>query len=263
MLLPANWIDDGPDFYAADQNNVETAVNTLSAFTAKAVNYTLAATDYFVAADATNGPITQTLPTAVGIAGKRYVIEKVDSTVNTVAIATTSGQTISGAASELLVFPGHRVALVSNGTNWLVADSNYAGALLGYAELLVYTTAINSNPADADLQAAKIPALSITTIGTGRPVTVSFQGQAYNGTADYFCAVQLLTNNSAVGGMGSTCASPVVGEYQTVAFAHHPVLALGTSYTFEVGMWCSSGTTGVYYADGTTPLPMTLTVVGQ
>lgn len=263
--LPANWTDGTTQFHAANENAVEAALNTLSGFSTKTANYTLQTTDQFIAADATSGSIIQTLPNAVGIAGKRFTIKKFDPTVNTVTVATTSSQTIDGVGSHLLVFANQRVTVVSNGTNWLVVESNYAGTELGFAALmgtssLTYTNALVT---DAALSSNKLPGLSVTTIGVGRPVRVEFQGNAYNTTANAYASAQLLINNSAVGGAGATVSSPSTSGYRTLSFRASPLLSLGVSYTFEVGAWVQTSTTGAYYSDGTTPLPMTLTVVAQ
>lgn len=75
---------------------------------------TLDATDYYV--DCTANSFTVTLPTAVGIAGRAYVVKNSGSST-TITMATTLGQTIDGSA------PGTITTLVplkvfSDGANW-------------------------------------------------------------------------------------------------------------------------------------------------
>jgi hypothetical protein len=61
---------------------------------------------------------TLTLPTAVGITGRAYLVKNTSTGVLT--IATTSSQTIDAAASWTLDQQNQSVQLISNGTNWSV-----------------------------------------------------------------------------------------------------------------------------------------------
>ncbi|MEP7377220.1 MAG: tail fiber domain-containing protein [Chitinophagaceae bacterium] len=69
---------------------------------------------------------TITLPTAVGVTGRNYLIKNASTTGPTplVTIATTSSQTIDGIASWLLDETNESVWLISNGTNWHVASQS-------------------------------------------------------------------------------------------------------------------------------------------
>lgn len=62
---------------------------------------------------------TFTLPTAVGLAGMRFTVKR--SGANTVVIATTSSQTIDGAAASTfnLATDMAKLTIVSDGSNWL------------------------------------------------------------------------------------------------------------------------------------------------
>jgi hypothetical protein len=83
--------------------------------TVHTANYTVSATDHFVIC--TTNSFTVTLPTAVGITGREYII-KGGTTSKTITLATTSSQTIDGAAPGSI--SGFGVTrLVSNGANWL------------------------------------------------------------------------------------------------------------------------------------------------
>jgi hypothetical protein len=66
---------------------------------------------------------TITLPTAVGCSGRNYVIKNASTTGPTplLTVATTSSQTIDGAATWLLDDPYETVTLISDGSNWKVA----------------------------------------------------------------------------------------------------------------------------------------------
>jgi hypothetical protein len=82
--------------------------------------YTLTGTDSIIAAEATLAGFTVTLPTAVGIAGRRYTIKKIDSSANGVTIGTTSSQTIDGDTTKTLTAQHQSLTVVSDGARWLI-----------------------------------------------------------------------------------------------------------------------------------------------
>lgn len=88
-------------------------------YLAKTGNYSAAATDQFI--DYTSTTSTLTLPTAVGITGKWYIVK--NSGTGTVTIATTSSQTIDGLTTKTLStqYSGYRVE--SDGANWKIISS--------------------------------------------------------------------------------------------------------------------------------------------
>lgn len=96
-----------------------TSSGSLTAVT-KTTNYSLLTTDTVILGDSSAGAITFTLPTAVGNNGLRYYIKKIDSTSNSVTIATTSSQTIDGELNQTLNISMSSVILISDGTNWYV-----------------------------------------------------------------------------------------------------------------------------------------------
>lgn len=89
--------------------------------TAKTVNYTIAATDYAVQFDASSGNLVASLPNSVGIAGRIYVIIKVDSTANTVTLSPNAGQTINGQINYVLDAQWDVVTLMSSSQGgWII-----------------------------------------------------------------------------------------------------------------------------------------------
>lgn len=78
--------------------------------------YTVKDDDYLI--DITGNTITVTLPTAVGVNGKNYVIKNRGTGV--VTVATTSSQTIDGANSKSLN-NNDSIEVVSDGSNWIIA----------------------------------------------------------------------------------------------------------------------------------------------
>jgi len=87
-------------------------------FPAKGItsSYTVGVNDYLV--DVTGNTITVTLPTAVGINGKNYVIKNSGNGV--VTVATTSSQTIDGASTKSLK-NNDSIEIISDGSNWVIA----------------------------------------------------------------------------------------------------------------------------------------------
>lgn len=68
-----------------------------------------------------SGNTTITLPTAVGILGKVYTIKKTDAAGTTTAIATTSSQTIDGAAAPFnITVQNQSITLISDNANWQI-----------------------------------------------------------------------------------------------------------------------------------------------
>ncbi len=83
-------------------------------------DYTATSTDHIILADASTSAFTVTLPTAVGITGREYIVKKIDSTTNIVTIATTGSETIDGDASFDLELKDESVNIFSNGSNWYI-----------------------------------------------------------------------------------------------------------------------------------------------
>ena len=79
-------------------------------------NYNVGVNDYLI--DITGNTITVTLPTAVGVNGKNYVIKNRGTGV--VTVATTSSQTIDGSNSKSLN-NNDGIEIISDGSNWIIA----------------------------------------------------------------------------------------------------------------------------------------------
>lgn len=93
-----------------------------TAYAAKTSTYTITASDYTI--EATSGTFTITLPTAVGISGRQYVITNSGSGV--ITLATTSSQTfvnVTATPTTLTLNQFNTVIVQSNGANWLRISS--------------------------------------------------------------------------------------------------------------------------------------------
>ena len=89
-------------------------------YVAKSANYTVVATDEIINTSASGGGVTITLLTAVGCAGRQFIIRKSDSSANAVIVATTSSQTINGVTTQSLTAQYESITVVSDGANWMV-----------------------------------------------------------------------------------------------------------------------------------------------
>ena len=76
---------------------------------------TLDATDYFI--NCTANTFTVTLPTAVGITGREYIIKNTGTGI--ITIDTTSSQTIDWATTREIITM-ESVTVVSTGANWII-----------------------------------------------------------------------------------------------------------------------------------------------
>jgi hypothetical protein len=87
--------------------------------TQTASTYAVSATDYVVVIDTTSNSVTVTLPTAVGIKGREYVIKRKVVNANSLTVQTTSSETIDG---NLTVGLTNKAALrvVSDNSNWQI-----------------------------------------------------------------------------------------------------------------------------------------------
>jgi len=110
---------------------IQVAGPVATAVTTKTAAYTISDTDSIVIADATTAAYGLTLPSAVGIAGRQYLIKKRDSSANAVTVATTSSQTIDGASSFVLGSQWVFVTVISDGANWIIAATNAVGVPSG------------------------------------------------------------------------------------------------------------------------------------
>lgn len=108
-------IQNGFNTTRANAHSIVTVGGSFAAaYVEKTGNYTLTINDYLV--DCTSGSFTITLPTAVGITGRIYIIANTGA--GTITMATTSSQTIDGAAPGSVAAAG-RLRVMSNGSNWI------------------------------------------------------------------------------------------------------------------------------------------------
>lgn len=103
-----------------DIQSLITGIGVSNTISTKTSDYTITINDSLLfRADSTSGNITLTLPTAVGIPGRKYIIKKIVS-ANNVDIATNGVQTIDGVSMLTLIENYESASLVSDGANWMI-----------------------------------------------------------------------------------------------------------------------------------------------
>ena len=110
--------------------------------------YTLLNTDYAV--ECVSGTFTVTLPAAVNIKGKQYVIKNIGS--GTITIATTSSQTIDG-NNTVSLSENEAIEVISDDSDWKIIGG------------------VGSNIMTTDLRAGQVTAGSFT--GTPRSAIIT------------------------------------------------------------------------------------------
>ncbi len=117
----ATLTDDGKfGVSTAPTSTLHSGGSFAATYTASAVDITLTASHYTINLTVTGK--TATLPTAVGITGRMYVIKLTASGTGTVA--TTSSQTIDGSTTYSLGSQYKYVTVQSDGANWIVIANN-------------------------------------------------------------------------------------------------------------------------------------------
>ena len=81
-------------------------------------NAAVLTTDCVIFADATNGNINLTMPTAVGVGGTQYFVKKLDSSANTVTITPAGSEKVDGASTWVIKAKNEAVLIISDGANW-------------------------------------------------------------------------------------------------------------------------------------------------
>ena len=104
----------GKDFVV--RNGLKSLGGITFPLTGITVTYLVKEEDYLI--DVTGNTVTVTLPTAVGVNGKNYVIKNRGTGV--VTVATTSSQTIDGANTKSLN-NNDSIEVISDGSNWIIA----------------------------------------------------------------------------------------------------------------------------------------------
>jgi hypothetical protein len=112
--------DDWPRLVAEQINSLARRSIGSGSLTTKTASYTAVSTDEAIMVDASGGPVTITLPSAGGNAGKLYKIKKIDTTGGAVTIDGSGAETIDGSATAVITTPYVSLAVQCDGTEWWI-----------------------------------------------------------------------------------------------------------------------------------------------
>jgi hypothetical protein len=88
---------------------------------AKSSDYTATASDHTILVNATNASVTITLPTAVGIPGRLYIIKRLDATnLTNVAIAANGSEEIEASTDDVILGSMGSLVLQSDNSGWWI-----------------------------------------------------------------------------------------------------------------------------------------------
>lgn len=186
------------------QNSVITASSAL----------TLTTDMKFVKADATSAAFTITLPSASSVAGKEFVLKKVDTTANLVTIDGAGSETIDGLTTRTLFTQNDVIHIVSDGANWVIFNENRTS----FPVLLSRTV--------VDLTSAA--QTTLFTVPAGRTLKVSkvvFEGKVLPTGSTKVATVKIGTT------AGSYIDGPVAGTASVFDTSGNKLLAVGERYS--------------------------------
>lgn len=249
---------------SADPSWQAVAPSAYSVSAVKTTTYSILTTDSLVLVDGTSA-FTATLPTAVGVTGKVYIIKRVDQTLaNAVTIATTSSQTIDGVTTRKLMTQYEQFTVVSDGTNWQTIDHSYPSSYIAYTPTGAWSTNTTYTGAWKRVGDSAIFQMKLALAGapTNAALTVNLPtGLTIDTTKLYSPAT---TARGVLGQVGFDQAGTAVYygfvTYSSTSAFYITASTASSTYTFGTGL---SSTIPFTYANGdsvninTMPLPIT------
>lgn len=120
------FVDGGNDKVGINTSTPGSGLHVNSSFataiTGKSSDYTATASDHTILVDCSSSNVTITLPTAVGIAGRMYIIKRVDGSANAGNINTNGSEEIDGSSAGSIASMGSVVLQSDNSNWWKVAE---------------------------------------------------------------------------------------------------------------------------------------------
>ncbi len=202
-----------------------------------AVNDNVLATDFEIRGSSGGAGIALQLPTAVGIAGRRYVIRKVDAPAFPVTITALVGEFLDGVLAVLALGVQWETAeIVSNGVGWDIVSHNVAPAAHE-------ATHLNAG-ADEVLRVPTVPGVTpYAVLAADELVLITTGGVAY--VANLYAALaaaagRRITLMKVDAGIGAVAVTPNVAETINGVAAPVALAAQWDSVTLEIiglGAW--------------------------
>jgi len=189
VTLPATVTGASAQVLTLPASTGTLALVGVAAFASKTANYTATSSDEVLTCDATSATITITLPTAVGITGKKYVIKRIDAHVtNEVIVDPNSTQTIDGATTLDIINQYDSVDIVSDGANWVITADNRT------KESVAFSTGTTGSSQTANTWIT----LPLNTVYGNSKYTLSSNAWTVKKTSRY----RLMMQNSVIAGNG-------------------------------------------------------------
>lgn len=163
-------------------------------YAAKTSNYTVLATDYFLAGDSSGGAFAFTMPT--GVTGNRFIFKKTDSSFNAI--------TITGVTT--LNTQGEVVTLIYSGSAWIVENRYIPSVWTSYTPTIVgagTTTAVSMRWKRIG-DSLKIHGIFTTGTCTATTALLSFPSGLSTATISDTFLAGVFSNNNAAGSTNKT-----------------------------------------------------------
>lgn len=101
-------------------NIVQQVIDALTLQDLITVDITITTTTFLLLVDASSGPETVNLPSAVTMENRVLNIKKIDNSANTVTIDADGAETIDGALTVVLTDQWENIELMCDGNEWFV-----------------------------------------------------------------------------------------------------------------------------------------------
>lgn len=215
--------------------------------------------DDIVLADSTGGTFQLDLPAAASAAGKQLTITKIDANFTVITIDANSSETINGAANTTLNSQYESVQIVSDGSNWIIAQRRIpSGWLVGSI-----TGVINASTTDPTLATGN---LFIRRIGNALRMRIDATWTNANiGSGTYFIVPpsSLTIDSALLGtftpmGFGAIYNTSDTQEHSTVAHWNNSRIEFfyntGANYLAFTSAQPNGTSTRSFYAEVDVPI---------
>lgn len=83
-------------------------------------DYTVSINDHIIFVDTSNGVVNITIPTAINLGGKQYIIKKIGGNADIIISCSEINETIDGESSLSIKYLYSSITLISNNSNWFI-----------------------------------------------------------------------------------------------------------------------------------------------
>ncbi len=206
-ITSSQWVSSGTSvFYnggnvgvgtSAPHSSLDIQGSLAKKITMIATDTTLGSNDHIVFVESSSGTVTVTLPSAVGLLGREYYIQKSDASSNFVNIVPQAGQLLGTTDNKNLNRNGEYFSVISDGTNWNILNEKG----LSYALSASGSTAVDVSGASSTVYTwlpgtGSATTATFTDLGFGSLIT--FGGDANNNAAGYYQVNQIISGDKEI-----------------------------------------------------------------